>query len=182
MIAQEIVKFVKENIEPLPPAPPAGERYRVSAKMTDGTYPPCVVIESTDRRVDLAIRRFEESRTEKNPNMGYRPIVANFVARGNRINDFDIEDLAPSPFAIPLARLREVRGETSMGWTAFTAIMKDGKGFHFGTTYLMEFFDLPEGYSGADIQKIIPAPRGESPQLEGRLLAKPFFTCYVNGL
>ncbi len=73
------------------------------------------------------------------------------------MNDYDIRELAPSPFAIPLARMREIKGETSMSWTAFTAAMSDGAEFRFGTTFLTEFFDMPPGYTATNIAKITPA-------------------------
>jgi hypothetical protein len=69
-----------------------------------------------------------------------------------------------------------------MSWTEFYAIMKDGKEFRFGTTFLIEFFDLPQGYMAADIEKIIPATRGAIPRQERIYREKPFFTCYVDGL
>ena len=46
MRAKEIVAFISEQIEPLPAIHPSGERYRVSATLTDGTHLQCVVVES----------------------------------------------------------------------------------------------------------------------------------------
>ena len=69
-----------------------------------------------------------------------------------------------------------------MSWTEFYAIMRDGKEFRFGTTFLTEFFDMPTGYSAADITKIIPAVRDERPRQEKIYREKPCFTCYVDGL
>lgn len=73
----------------------------------------------------MAIKRFDETRKSSGPLMGYRSIISVFVPQGNTVNDYDIRELASSPFAIPLARTREVRGETSMRWTAFAATMCD---------------------------------------------------------
>lgn len=105
--------------------------------------------------------------------MQYRDVVKSFVTSGNCVKSYDIDQLEKSPFAIPLARFIEIRGETSMGWTQFTAVMKDGREFAFGTTYLTEFFHMPDGY----IVKIIPH-KAETAVMRER----PFFTCHVIGL
>ena len=182
MRQQDIVAFVKKNVEPLPSWPPYGERFRVAAMLTDGTYLPCVVVESASRTVDLAIKRFEETWKSSDPYMGYRAIVRSFVTQGNAVNDYDLRELSLSPFAIPLARVREIGGETSMSWTEFYATMRDGREFRFGTTFLTEFFDMPEGYSATDITRIVPAVRGEQPRAERIYRERPFFTCFVEGL
>lgn len=182
MRTESIIEFIRKHVEPLPPRQPYGERYRVAAIMTDGTLLPCVIIESASRTVDLAIKRFEESRKSPDPCTGFMAIVGSFVTKGNTVNDYDLRELLPSNFAIPLSRIREIKSETSMSWTEFYAIMKDGNEFRFGTTFLTEFFDMPVGYSATDIIKIIPAVRGETPRQEFIYRERPFFTCYVDGL
>jgi hypothetical protein len=47
---------------------------------------------------------------------------------------------------------------------------------------LPEFFDMPPDYSATDIQKIVPAIRGEKPRFEKVYRERPFFTCYIDGL
>jgi hypothetical protein len=74
--------------------------------------------------------------------MGYRGVVKSFVTRGNAVNDYDLRELSLSRFAIPLARAREIGGETSMSWTEFYATMRTGREFRFGTTFLTELFDM----------------------------------------
>jgi hypothetical protein len=180
--AQDIIEFVRKNIEPLPPQPPYGARYPVAAAMNDGTILPCVVVEGISPAVDLAIKRFDQTRKSSDPHMGYRAIVTSFVTKRNTVNDYDLRDLSVSPNAIPLSRMREIRGETSMSWTEFYATMKDGVEFRFGTTFLTEFFAMPSGYSATDIAKILPAVRGEQPRQEFIHRERPFFTCYVEGL
>ena len=184
MRVEEINAFLRKNVEPFPPVAPYGERYRASATLTDGLRLPCVVFESASRYVDLAIKRFEDTRGKKelNTTTDYRAIVRNFVATGNTLNDYDIREVGLSPFAIPLARTREIKGETSMGWTDFYATMSDGAEFRFGTTFLIEFFEMPEGYTANDIQKITPAVRGDAPRIENIYRERPFFTCYINGI
>ena len=175
-------RFVKRNVEPLPALAPYGERYRVSGILTDGTSLPCIVVESALLTVDLALKRFEQTKTSDDPHMGYHAIVRSFVTKGNTVNDYDLRVLSISPHAIPLSRMREIKGETSMRWTEFYAMMTDGKEFRFGTQFLTEFFDMPPGYSAANIARIVPAVRGEQPRQEQIFREKPFFTCYVDGL
>jgi len=182
MRLEDIVSFVTANVEPLPAFPPYGERYRVSATLSDNTFLPCVVIEGARHTVDLAIKRFQETRNSSDIYIGYVAIVKNFVTHGNTVNDYDLREISQSSFAIPLARMREISGETSMGWTEFSAIMRDGKEYRFGTTFLTEFFDLPAGYNASDIVRIVPAVRGQARSVEAVYREKPFFTCYVDGL
>lgn len=182
MRPKDIIEFVKKYVEPLPAYPPYGERYRVSAMMTDGTSLPCVVIESAPRIIDLALKRFEETRTSLDPYSGYRAIVNSFVTSGNRVNDYDLKQLAISPYAMPPSRIQEIKGGTSMGWTGFCVRMKDGMEFRFGTTFLVEFFDMPPGYSAADILRVFPEVHGEEEKQKRVYREKPFFTCYLNGL
>lgn len=182
MRAEEIVDFVKRNVEPLPASPPHGARHRVAGTLIDGTSLPCIVVESASLTTDLALKRFEQAKTSDDPHMGYRAMVRSFVTQGNTVNDFDLRELSISPYAIPVSRIREIGGETSMSWTEFYAIMTDGRRFRFGTRFLTEFFDMPPGYSAASVAKIVPAARGEQSGQETIYREKPFFTCYVDGL
>jgi hypothetical protein len=81
-------------------------------------------------------------------------VVESFVAGASRLNDYEIGTVEPSPYAWPLAVLKQIHGETVMSWTAFVVEMADGKLFSYGTPFAFEFFDLPEGYSHTDITKI----------------------------
>jgi len=147
MQEKEIIKFLKEKIEPLEDNV-YGTGYRASICLVDGTFLPCVIFRNSKTIVELAIRRFEE---EQNG----RSIVKSFVARGNCINAYGIGKIEKSKFAFPLSILKQIQGETHMGWTGFVGRMKDGECFSFGTTFLMEFFDMPEKYSVEDIDEII---------------------------
>lgn len=140
---EDILKFAREHVEPLPAVGPNSERYRVAATLKDGTHLPCVVVEGASKRVELVLRRFDETRASSHPMMGYQAIVESFVTHGNSVSPYDIKELSESPFAIPLPRMSEIRGETSMSWTQFTAIMADGKEFRFGTAFSREFFEMP---------------------------------------
>ena len=69
-----------------------------------------------------------------------------------------------------------------MSWTQFQIEMHDGKRFHFGTTFLMEFFQIPDGYGVEDMAHVLSAPP-LSPRPEGFIhRERPFFTCHVPGL
>jgi len=197
MKESEIIDFVKDKIKPLHDFAYKSPVYRCSANLTDGLYLPCVTIQSRQAYVDLAIRRFKECRDAAsgvlkrlmlrtkpaNSINDYRTIVGTFVCGGNSINYYDIKNLAESPFAIPPERMAEIIGETYMNWTQFTARMKDGRQFQFGTTYSMEFFDMPDGYTAGDIVKIISATRGTPPNFQEKVFReKPFFVCYIEGL
>src|SRR5580692_7753214 len=127
----EIAAFVKANVEPLTDAI-YGERYRVSAYLTDGTYLPCVVIQSKLKQVELAKRRFDQLKGQPDQ---YHMVVGSFAAWGSRIAYYDISRVEVSRFAWPLSTLKNIQGETMMGWTAFVVEMGDGKRFSFGSSF-----------------------------------------------
>lgn len=182
---EEILAFAESHLERIE-GPHGGSAYRCAATLADGVKLPCVLIASAQRVVELALRRFAETRSdaelpEAQRRFGhggrYADVVRSFVTSGDRINGYDIASLDLSPFAIPLARLREVHGETSMSWTQFAAVMRDGREFGFGTTFLMEFFHMPEGYSGQDIVSIVSHKR-----VDPIFRERPYFTCYIDGI
>jgi len=181
----DIGRFARSELERIE-GPHGGPAYRCSGVLKDGLQLPCILLVGAESTVDLAIRRFEETRADARLpeskrkygyGMQYADIVKTFVASGNRVNAYDIASLAKSRYAIPLVRLREVRGETSMSWTQFSAVMSDGREFAFGTSFLMEFFEMPDGYSGDDIAQIISHKAGKPTHRE-----RPYFTCCVEGL
>ncbi len=132
-------------------------RYRCSLTLKDGTYLPCAVIQSKQRLVELAKRRIKEEMDGKGRLGGVDPygqIVSSFVTRGNRINDYDVISATTSPFAIPLALLHQIHSETTMAWTGWVFEMSDGSTFSYGSSFSMEFFQLPEGYLFDDVTKV----------------------------
>jgi hypothetical protein len=180
----DIIKFAESNLERIT-STDGGPAYRCSAFLNDGVHLPCVLIASIESHVELATRRLEEARAdglkpESERRFGYRmtypDLISTFTTKGNCVNHYDIARLERSSFAIPLARLQEVKGETSMSWTQFSAVMRDGSEFFFGTSYLTEFFHMPHGYTGDDITTINPHRGGRS---ERTYRERPFFTCYV---
>lgn len=200
---EDIIKFLKDNIEPLEDNA-YGLGYRASVYLTDGTFLPCVMFRNPKTVVNLAIRRFKEEQSGKSifsrsSGLGYYNIVKNFVTNGNCINDYDVDRVEKSKFAFPLTIQSQIRGETTMGWTGFAAKMRDGKYFGFGTTFLYEFFQMPDGYSVDDIVEIInhsyvlktgelrshqvpffDYPDGYKDAIIHR--ERPYFECYIDNL
>lgn len=183
MEEKDILKWVRSNVKPISDGR-SGDRYRCAAFLNDGLYLPCVVISSSKVQIDLALRRFDETRNDANLHkpVGYRSIVKTFVTSGNILNHYDIKELVLSDYALPPPRLAEIKGETSMGWTEFYATMNDGKEFCFGTTFLVEFFCMPEGYTANNVDKITPAVRGKPRKYEQVYRERLFFECYIDKL
>jgi hypothetical protein len=112
--SNDIYDFLRTNIVPLK-SEKGGNMYRVSAYLTDGTYLPCVIFCSASEK---------------------------FGANGNRVNVYDLARIEQCRYAFPIEIIRQIRGETRMGWTGFVAKMKDAKMFPFGTDYSMLFFNM----------------------------------------
>lgn len=158
------------------------------------------MLRSSAATVQLALRRFEEEKKGLGVfgrKGAYEEIIKSFVTGGNQVNSYDIARVEPSRHAIPLALLRQVHGETTMAWTGFVLEMKDGRCFAYGTTFLMEFFNLPEGYAFTDVRRVhnhsYVSADGEVRSLrEGMaeqpvdydsasvLREKPYFVCYYD--
>lgn len=146
----EIKNYLVAHVQPLKDAQ-LGNSYRASAYFRDGTYLPCVMFANPSKLVELAMRRFAETSSDE---FQYRMVVEAFVANKSTIPIYDIARVEVSPYAWPEEILKQIHGETTMGWTSFTAKMKNGKVFPFGTPFNFEFFDLPENYSYQDIVEI----------------------------
>ena len=174
---EEIIRWVRESVEPIPDLCQRNA-YRCAAYLKDDLYLPCVLFREAEAHTQLALARFDGSRGQvggtHDPN-SYSSIVQTFVAKGNRVSIWDMERVEVSPFAISPSRLREVKGETRMSWTAFAAVMDDGREFSFGTSYGTEFFSMPQGYSADRISKIIPHRNETTPVYRER----PFFECLI---
>lgn len=194
-----MLKFLVNNIEPLPNHI-YGSGYRASVTLKDGTFLPCVIFRNPQKITDLAMKRFDEEKSGKGlfnmpPEDAYRKAVESFVAKGNRLSLHDIAEITGSKNAFPVSILKQIKGETSMGWTGFVVKMKDGNCFGYGTQLTAEFFDLPGGYAAGDIEEIINDSyvnnRGEVKSNNGKaddydasiiLREKPYFECFVEGL
>jgi hypothetical protein len=193
-----ITEFLRSGVEEFSDAA-YGPGYRCSAYLLDGTFLPCVMLRSSAAIVQLALRRFKDEKKGigvfgRNDD-AYERIVKHFVASGNRVNAYDIARIEACRFAPPLELLRQIEGETTMGWTGFALEMQDGRSFAFGTQFHWAFFDLPEGYAFEDVRKVHnhsyvaedggvrPLRVGMAEQPEGYnvsavLREKPHFVCY----
>jgi hypothetical protein len=187
--ADDLLKFLKSSIEPIEDTI-YGNRYRSAVRLLDGTYLPCVVFQSRKSRVELALHRFDQLRAVPSQ---YKMVVESLVAGGSIVDDYQISAVEPSPYAWPLAILKQIHGETAMSWTAFVVEMTDGTMYSYGTSFCFEFFDLPAGYSHFDIAKVhsgmvYSRERGLqsfSTDLQKEIQPyreKPFFTCYLGQL
>ena len=154
---QDWVRNIISTVEPIEDSF-FGPRYRCSLTLKDGTFLPCAVIQSKQRLVDLAKRRIKEEMEGKGRIGGddpYGQIVAAFVAKGNKVNDYDVASSDTSHYAIPLALLRQIHGETFMAWTGWVFRMRDGRLFSYGTSFRAEFLQLPDGYDFHDVTEVI---------------------------
>jgi hypothetical protein len=127
----ELTRFLTENVEPLS-HPIYGNRYRAAARLTDGTYLPCVVFQSKKTQVELALRRFKQVRWKASQ---YKAVIESFVSKGSRVADYDLKAVEMSPYAWPVELLNTIHGETTMGWTAFVAEMTDATMHPYGTQF-----------------------------------------------
>lgn len=198
----DVINFLKNEIDPLEDSN-FGLGYRASVTLKDGTFLPCVIFRNPSTIVNLAIRRFKEELSgksifSKSSGLGYWEIVKTFVTNGNCVNYYDIVKVEKSKYAFPLHILKQIRGETSMSWTAFVAKFKDGRVLGFGTTWNTEFFDLPTDYQVETIVEIINhayllksgeialhrsfdriTRKDEIAEIYG---SKPFFECFIDNL
>jgi hypothetical protein len=194
-----LLDYVNSGAEPWPDQT-YGDGYRCSAYLKDGTYLPCVMLRKSAPLVALAMRRIEEEKKGKGifrSSNGYQELIRSFVACGNRVNGYDIDRVEPSRFAIPFSLVKQVQGETTMGWTGFVLEMRDGKLLPFGTTFLAEFFNIPAKNSFEDAVavhshsyvsasgELRPLPQGmsELPADYNRSRVnreRPYFTCHID--
>jgi hypothetical protein len=198
-MSKMLLEFMRSGIEPIRDSV-YGDGYRCSAHLNDGTYLPCVILRNGDPITELALRRFEEEKKGKGifrkNDEGYKAIVKHFLTSGNCVNAHDITRVEPCRYAIPLTLLNQIHGETTMSWTGFVLEMRDGKYVAFGTTFLCEFFTIPEPYSFADVVAVhnhsyvtqtgelkslregfMEAPSDYDQKLVNR--ERPYFVCYV---
>jgi hypothetical protein len=195
--AKDIIEFLKKNIEPTEDTF-YGKGYRASAYLIDGTCLPCVIFRSSGDITKLAIRRFKEELSGKSvfarsSGLGYYDIVKTFVANGNCVNYYEIGKVEVSNNAFSLNILKQIQGETTMGWTGFVAKMNDGKFFAFGTDYHTFFFDMPTNYQPSDIIEIVNHSYIKDGVIKSYreldsspdylvLRSKPYFECFMDDL
>jgi hypothetical protein len=148
--------YLATGVEPFPDSI-YGDGYRCSAFLEDGTFLPCVMLRRAGPLVALAKKRLDEEKGGwgffKSGN-GYDAIIKTFVASGNRLNDYDIAKIEPSKYAIPMSLLKQIEGETTMGWTGFVFEMDDGALLALGTSFQVEFFNIPERYTFGNVVRV----------------------------
>lgn len=151
-----ITEYLATGVEPLPDSI-YGNGYRCSVYLIDETFLPCVMLRHSAPLVALAKKRFEDERRGKGifgSGNGYDTIVKSFVGSGNRLSDYDIAKVEPSKYAIPVSLLRQIEGETAMSWTGFVLEMNDGSLVPFGTSFLADFFNMPEPYTFSNVVRV----------------------------
>lgn len=126
-LPKELIEFLKTHIEPTIHFR-YGRCYRVAANLVDGTFLPCVLVCSSKYSSQSS---------------------------WNRINYQEIKSFEKSRHAFPPDAYKLIAGETTMGWTGFSAKMKDGKYVAFGSQLTFEFFSMPENYDVEDITDIV---------------------------
>ena len=149
---------------------------------------------SKSAATELACQIIDSVRSEKihaelagytgpGPLVTYTDVINGLLTKSGRIPAKEIGALEPSAYAIPVKLREQIEMETSLGWTRFQGVMKDGSLHEFGTEWRTEFFQMPEGYSASDLIQVMPVPE-ESEQHPNVPLfrERPSFHCYVDGL
>lgn len=198
---EEKIRFLQENIG-ADVSHFYGNYYRAAAYVRGGTYLSCVRFRSPRYDIESAARMLERARAGEytvngSAELAYQSEIKSLVAYGNRVSFYEIERIVPSQNAFPPEILNQIEGETTMGFTGFSARMSDGKYFGFGTTHHFDFFELPDGYRKTDIREVInhsyvlktgdlryhqrafltPPPDYEDAVVHWSL---PFFECYMD--
>jgi len=95
------VQKIMDRVEPLDDKF-YGPRYRCSLTLKDGTFLPCVLLQSRKRLVELAKRRIQEEMNGRGRIGGddpYGQIVCSFVASDNRVAAYAVTEAIQSRFA-----------------------------------------------------------------------------------
>ncbi|MGQ3015614.1 MAG: hypothetical protein ACT6QS_18000 [Flavobacteriales bacterium] len=155
----EIVSWLKEYAEPVEDTE-GNLMYAAAVWLRDDTYLPCVLFQNTHIQLDR-LRGIPASGKgrglfSKGKNVDDSYLIRNFLQNDNRIYPETIQRLERSLFAFPdvLRDQIEVRVNSGVLPSWFSAKMKDGTYLGFETTYEAVFYDLPDGYSADDILEI----------------------------
>ena len=156
MGGNELQKYLEANVDRADPI--YGPQCRCSVTLTDGLVLPCVILRQAAPTVDLALHRFDDEKHGKGvfgkSKKPYQQIVRHFVTSGSSIDDFYVQSVDPSPFALPSEVMSQIKGETMMGWTGWVFEMSDGSVFSYGSSFSFDFFELPDGYTFGDVAKV----------------------------
>lgn len=198
----EKVEYLKANIS----ADIYGDgnkSYRAAARMTDGTFLPCVQFSNPNPRIEHVFDRLKAALNgriiDDNLQLSDVLVPIQIAMINNNIQHWEIACIEPSPFAFPPEVFQKIYGETTMGWTGFATRMLDDKYFGFGSRGGFEFFDMPEGYSPSDIIEIVNhayvlktgelrhhqrAFLNNPPDYDNAVvhLSRPYFECFMEGI
>ena len=135
-----------------------GPIYRCSARLVDGLLLPCVVVKQAKPQIKMAIRQFKAVKKGLWTGEGdaYRQVVGHFTTQNSQISEHNVVEVVPSPYAMPLSLLKETRGETQPGWSAWVFEMRDGTLFNYATAFERIFMSTPEGYGFDDVVRVHP--------------------------
>lgn len=203
MTNADLQKFFEENLEQDDSI--FGPQCRCAVTLTDGLHLPCVILRKTASTVDLALRRFDEERKGKGvfgrSKKAYRQIVQHFVTSGSTVSSHEVQSVSESPYSLPYDMMKNIHGETMMSWTAWAFEMSDGAVFSYGSSFLFDFFELPDGYQFRDVAKvhnhsyvndqgaIVSINEDREDYIKKRdannqsrvFRERPYFTCYIDG-
>ncbi len=190
------IKKIIDSVEPFDDSR-YGLLYRCALTLKDGTEIPCAILQSKQKIIEHAQCRIEEEMAGGHASR-FEQVFASFVTGGNQLNDYDVIDARPSEFAPPLSLLKQIHGETFMSWTGWVFEMSDGQLFAYGSSYLMEFFHLPNGYTFDDVAhvhnhsylnpegKLMPLKWGGSPpdDYDPSIVYRErvYFRCAIDGI
>ncbi|MDO6966544.1 hypothetical protein [Rhizobium alvei] len=199
----KIYPFVTEALSTIEPIvdDSYGPIYRCSATLEDGTFLPCVTLQSRDAIAHLARLRITEAlqgRSKFRSDDPFGEMVAHFAASGTQVSDYKIRSIGPSRFAIPLSLMQQIHGETTMAWTGWVFRMRDGRCFSYGSPFRWDFLDLPDDYEFSDVAEVINHSYVDldgqvKPLRQGSFLPEGYadihvmrerihFVCYVDGI
>jgi hypothetical protein len=90
-------------------------------------------------------------------NQSYESLFKSLSVGGSRVDLTFIRQLEVSKYAVSWQLLETLPGDLDWQPVTFTAVMDDGAQFLFHTAMSVAFFEMPEGYSGRRILRVIPA-------------------------
>lgn len=156
-IESEIIRWLQEYGEPVEDTE-GNLMFAAAVWLRDDTYLPCVLFQNTHIQLERlrGIPRSGMGLFTKRQRIEDSNLIRKFLQNDNRIYPEAIQRLERSLFAFPdvLRDQIEVRVNSGVLPSWFSAKMKDGTYLGFETIYEAVFYDLPDGYSADDILEI----------------------------
>jgi hypothetical protein len=186
LIADLIQELIQAGIEEVP-AEFGGPGYRCAAWLKDGTYLPCVFVQRIGPSADRLRKVIdEELRGQGSYKLFPDPVREQLkwqLCHPNQIAAYQIDRVEPSPFAIPISLLEQVRGEVASYLWLFALETVSGRRFQFAgqDPSTMIFFELPADIQFSDFVRVInPNARRRLPKCEATIHQRLFFQCFVD--